>query len=35
MEIVLDWIYAFQAILSNFGLSWQKSSLSETKQAIF
>ena len=35
MEIFLDWIYPFQAIFSNFGLSWQKSSLSGAKQAIF
>ena len=35
MEIFLNWIYPFQAIFSNFGLSWQKSSLSGAKQAIF
>ena len=34
MEIFLDLIYPFQAIFSNFGLSWQKSSLSGAKQAF-
>ena len=35
MESFLEWIYPFQAIFSNFGLSWQLSSLSGAKQAFF
>ena len=35
MESFLEWIYPFEAIFSNFGLSWQLSSLSGAKQAFF